>query len=179
VQIGAPTGGDPGAGKLNVDSDIQVDGVSIIHGIAQAVADTETAYTTLGTILPLDDTKPQITEGVGILDVAITPNNASSVLEIDFNGSFGGSTSLRVLAALFVDSTADALNVVGGIITNTNQHITLSMKFRVAAGSTSSRTYRIRAGSDVALDAFLNGDSAGRQFGGVSTAILTVHEILP
>jgi hypothetical protein len=179
VQIGAPTGGDPGAGKLNVDGDIQLDGVSIVHGIAQVVADTETTYTTLGTILPLDDTIPQITEGVEILSVPITPKNASSFIEIDFNGSFGGSTSLRVLAALFVDSTANALNLVGGIITNTSQHITLPLKYRVAAGSTSSRTYRIRAGSDVALDAFLNGDSTGRQGGGISTAILTAREILP
>lgn len=168
----------PGAGKLNVQSDIQLNGISLAHGVVQIVSDSETAYTTLGTILPLDNTIPQNTEGVEILAVAITPKHASSILEIDFVGSFGGFSE-RATAALFVDSTAAALNANGCTVTNSGQMNTIALKRVLVAGSTSARTYKIRAGSDVAADVFLNGDSISRQYGGICTAVLTVKEILP
>ncbi len=81
--------------------------------------------------------------------------------------------------ALFVDSTANALNANGTTITNTGQMMTVAILHRVTAGSLTARTYRIRAGSDIATDAFLNGDSTSRQFGGIATAVLQVTEILP
>ncbi len=176
VQIGAPTGGDKGAGTVNAAAGLYIAG----HGtIAQVVSDTENVYTTLGTILPFDDTIPQITEGDEILSVAITPTNASSTLLIMFTGTFGGSTGQEIGAALFVDATANALNASSCFVTAAGIATTNSMKHLVAAGNTSSRTYRIRAGSEVATDAFLNGDSVGRKFGGVARASLVAMEILP
>src|SRR5688572_6275124 len=149
------------------------------HGtLAQVVYDSEATYTTLDTILPLDNSIPQNTEGDEILTVTITPTNASSLLEIKFSGSFG-SSSARCSAALFVDSTAAALNANGATISNTGQMNTIAFNHVLTAGSTTARTYKIRAGSDVATDCFLNGDSVSRQYGGIAAAFLIVTEILP
>jgi hypothetical protein len=176
IQIGSPAGGDRGAGTINAAAGVYIAG----HGtIAQVVSDTENTYTTLGTILPFDDTIPQITEGDEILSVAITPTNAGSTLLIMFTGTFGASTGQEIGAALFVDATASALNASSCFVTAGGIATTNSMKHLVVAGSTSARTYRIRAGSEVATDAFLNGDSTGRKFGGVARAALVVIEILP
>ncbi|HET6158717.1 MAG TPA: hypothetical protein VFE34_10265 [Dongiaceae bacterium] len=175
VQVGSPSGGDKGLASLNAQG-VYIGG----HGtIAQVVTDIENTYTTLGTILPFDNSIPQNTEGDEILSVAITPVNASSTLLIMFSGNFGGSTGQEIGAALFVDSTANALNASSCFVTAAGIAATNTMIHVLPAGSTSTRTYRIRAGSEVATDGFLNGDSASRKFGGASAASLVVMEILP
>jgi hypothetical protein len=181
VQVGsAPTGGDLGAGTINADGGIYKDGVLLSSGmVAQVVSDTETTYTTLGTILPLDNSIPQNTEGDEILSVAITPRSASSSLYITMTGMFGGTTTQAMSCALFVDTTANALNATSITVPNTTFQTNMVLQHVVSAASTSARTYKIRCGSAVASDAFLNGDSGGRNFGGVAMAVLRVEEIVP
>ncbi|HET6619729.1 MAG TPA: hypothetical protein VFG64_07290 [Dongiaceae bacterium] len=180
VQVGAPTGGDKGAGTLNADTDIYVDGVSIAHGVVQVVSVTNATYQTLGTIMPYDDTPPQNTEGDQVAAVAITPKNASSTLRITFTGFVGGGAASSIAsAALFVDSTAGALTATGAVLTNTVFPVPLSFQYEVSAGSTSARTYKVRIGCSTASDIFLNGDGTARRYGGVALAVLKVEEILP
>jgi hypothetical protein len=181
VKVGNPTGGHCGAGCLNADTDVKIDNVSIVHGVAQVVSDTEVTYTTLGTILPVDNTIPQITEGNEVLSVAITPKNASSTIRITFTGFVGGSTNQTFACALFVDATANALDATAAFVPNIAAILVtqLVLQHEVSAGSTSSRTYRIRCGSNIATDAFLNGDVTGRLFGGVASSTLKVEEVLP
>jgi len=178
VQVGTPTGTDKGTGTLNASAGVYING----HGtIAQVVSDTEATYTTLGTILPVDNSIPQNDEGDEVLSIAITPTNASSKLRITFTGFVGGSTNQNLSCALFVDSTADALNATTAMISNVSLERTtqLAIQHEVTAGSTSARTYKIRCGSSVATDGFLNGTSTGRLFGGVATSTLKVEEVLP
>jgi hypothetical protein len=168
---------DKGVGTLNATAGIYING----HGtVAQVVADTEAAYTTLGTIIPFDDTIPQNTEGDEILSVAITPVNASSTLKIEvILPIVGGPASTMASAALFVDSTANALAAGAGSIPGTANTTSIVFTHTVSAGSTSARTYKVRAGSASATDAKLNGDNSARVFGGMTAATLTVTEILP
>lgn len=175
AQVGTPTGGDKGVGTLNAVG-LYVAG----HGtIAQVVRDTEPAYMALATILPHDNSVPQITEGDEVLAVAITPVNAGSTLRIRATLNIGGATGAQVGAALFVDSVAGALNAVSTSINTSGTMQLLSLEHTVTAGSTSSRTYRIRAGSDTATDATLNGDITTRIYGGVAVSRMEVEEILP
>lgn len=177
AQLGGPTGGDKGAGTLNAAAGLYIAG----HGtIAQVVSSTNSSYTTLGTIMPLDDTIPQNTEGVEVLSVAVTPVNANSILRIRANLNVGhGGTAGHIIAALFVDSAANALNAAETFTQNTATTTVLTLQHQVSANSTSARTYKVRAGSSVATDAFLNGDSSGRVFGGVAISSLVIEEVLP
>ena len=155
---------------------INASGMSILLGQA-----TNVTYTTCGTLLPHDNSIPQIGEGDEVLSITVTPRNASSTLHIDVSLPVVGTAAAggQVGAALFVDATANAIAAgtqrVGGTASTAN----IYFKHLVTAGSTTARTYRVRVGSETVSDAFLNGDSSARQFGGVSTAAITVTEVLP
>lgn len=177
VQVGSPSGGFKGAGALNAAAGLYVNG----HGtVAQVVSVTSATYQTLGTIMPYDNSIPQITEGDEIFNLAVTPTNASSILRFTFTGMVGGGAAgTTVSAGLFVDATANALYATGVAMTNGTTPTLMTFQFEVSAASTSARTYRVRAGNSTATDAFLNGDSGSRNYGGVSLALLKIEEILP
>jgi hypothetical protein len=175
--VGA-TGGDKGAGTVNALG-VYVNG----HGtVAQVVTDTDTANTTLGTILPYDNSIPQNTEGDEVLSVAITPVNASSVLYIDVAVNIGTTSSATEApsCAIFVDSTAGALAAgSAGVMASSADMSPIYIRHSLSAASTSARTYKVRCGNSAAADAFLNGHSTSRIFGGVAVSSLTVTEVLP
>jgi len=82
-----------------------------------------------------------------------------------------------IIAALFVDATASAIYAtkmqpVGGAAMSN-----LCFEHAVSSASTSSRTYRIRVGA-VSGHIYVNGDSAARNYGGVSRARITIEERL-
>jgi hypothetical protein len=148
--------------------------VTLFHGRA-----TNAAYTTLGTILPLDDSIPQITEGVEVLSITVTPTNAASVLQIDMQLHLGGGLSDLTGAALFIDATAGALAAAAICNGNTAQINTLNFSHIVSASNTTQRVYHVRAGSEAAADAFLNGDTSTRLYGGTLISSIKVTEFLP
>jgi len=97
----------------------------------------QTALTTLGTILPLDNTISQITEGDEFLSVAITPTNASSILRITVTALVGcASANTNVSIALFVDATANALNATRTFCGGSTFATTVTLQLEVSAGST-------------------------------------------
>jgi len=174
VQIGAPTGVDKGAGTLNAAAGLYIAG----HGtVAQVVNDVEQLLVTSATTIPNDDTIPQNTEGVEVLSVAITPTNASSVLEIEVIVQLGASTTINATAALFVDSTANALAAAGTRL-DASWQATVAFIHRVSAASTSSRTYKVRVGL-ASGTVSLNGIAGVQRYGGVASSSITVREILP
>lgn len=138
------------------------------------------AVATGTTIIPLDDTIPQNTEGTEFLSVSITPSNASSTLEIDVVlnvSSLAGNAT--IIAALFQDSTASALDatfIAQTIATGGNQ---MSLKYSMTAGTTSSTTFKVRAGPSGATTITVNGASSARLLGGVALSSITVKEYLP
>jgi hypothetical protein len=173
-----------GASNWKVLQYTRVSGLPIVNPTVSASArissTTYTTNTTLSTTIPYDDTIPQNTEGTEILSLAFTPTNASSTLIIDWKiAGSGGSGSGVSMAALFVDSTANALNTVANYPATAAVPTPLAGKYVVSAGSTSARTYKIRVGTQSG-SYFPNGDGgASRKFGGTSICILTVTEILP
>lgn len=172
--VGAPTGGDKGVGTLNAAAGVYIAG----HGtIAQVVNDVEQLLVTSASNIPNDDTIPQNTEGVEVLSVAITPTNASSVLEIEVIVQLGASTTINATAALFVDSTANALAAAGTRL-DASWQATVAFIHRVSAASTSSRTYKVRVGL-ASGTVSLNGVAGVQRYGGVASSSITVREILP
>jgi len=92
---------------------------------------------------PNDNTIPQITEGAAVTELAITPVSATSTLYIDYWLTFSRSVHDMGSMALFVDTDVDAI-AVSSAQGNTNLH-TMQGYYSVVSGSTSARTYKLRA----------------------------------
>jgi hypothetical protein len=142
-------------------------------------AETSTGAVATGTtLIPYDDTIPQITEGDEYLSLAVTPESASSdlLIEVVVHGAMSSGAYFTV--ALFEDGTNDALSVANfaSNLTGGAQQTTC-LRYVVAAGSTSARTYKVRIGGNTAGTFTLNGTGSGRRFGGRMISSLTVTEI--
>jgi len=148
-------------------------------GVAQIQTTVSSAVATGTALIPADDTIPQITEGDQYLTQAITPINASSLLEIDVVLVLSSNSTGRMAVALFQDATANALAVVGSFIGSTGTEFTIPLKFFVTAGTTSATTFRVRAGMQNAGTTTLNGATGARTYGGVLQSRITIKEYLP
>ena len=143
------------------------------------VVNTQTGAVATGTtIVPFDDTIPQNSEGDEYLSVAITPTNASNILQFCVVLHAGHSTTnVGEVVALFQDSTAGALASTLSFINRSTDTQNLSLAYRMTAGTTSSTTFKIRAGGGGAGTTTLNGRGGTRAHGGVLTSSLTIWEI--
>lgn len=135
------------------------------------------AVATTTTVMPFDDTIPQITEGAEFLTRTITPTSATSKLlvQVVLNGSC--STTSYITVGLFRDSTAGALAAASKYgVNGSYEQVVLSCL--VDAGSTAATTFRVRAGQHTAGTLTVNGDGGARRLGGAMATTMTVTEIL-
>lgn len=144
--------------------------------VIQTVNTTTSSLVTCTGQMFIDDTIPQNTEGTEVLTRAITPNNASNILLIEFVGVFSSPVSAQIGVALFQDSTASAIAAVSDRQTS-NDSQTVTLRWRMVAGTTSSTTFKIRAGRDTADNLYVNGINGSRIFGGVASTSITIQEI--
>jgi hypothetical protein len=146
----------------------------------QMVSMIDSAVATGTTLIPMDDTIPQNTEGTEFMSLAITPISATSKLVIMVDAIVAiANGSIEVTSALFVDSTAGALAASSVFpYYSTNQRAEqLSLKHVVASGSTSARTYKFRMGPNTTETITFNGKSSARIYGGVASSSITIMEI--
>jgi len=140
---------------------------------------TQTGAVATGTTqIPSDDTIPQNTEGDEYMTLAFTPNSATSTLiiqvTIQVSSSAGGG---RMAAALFQDSTANALATgVQGFV-DANKPMSMSFTYYMTSGTTSSTTFKVRAGNSTAGTTTFNGASGARLYGGTYSSSIIITEI--
>jgi len=144
--------------------------------VVQYVQNSTSALINISTIIPYDDTIPQITEGTEVLTVTITPTNITHtlVIKLSFNGAGGSDPTM----ALFQDATANALAAVCLPVGILNAEVNSSLSYKMTAGTIAATTFRMRVG--VIANAILaNGKSVGatRVYGGVSSTTIEVWEI--
>ena len=147
--------------------------------IVQVVNGTSAAIANGTTIIPKDDTIPQNTEGVEFMTQAITPTNASNKLLIVHEGRYALSISTAQFAVcLFQDSNANSL-VSNMFIERGSDNITHGgFTHYMTAGTTSSTTFKVRAGSTAnAATIYWNSNSGGRHYGATCVGTLTIMEI--
>lgn len=149
--------------------------------LAQIVTYTTGTMASGTTALPFDNTIPQNTEGDQYLSLAITPTNTNSTLEISVVLQVAHQTAgMQVGAALFQDATANALAAMG--LTQAN---TAASPFEIAfthimtAGTTSSTTFKVRAGGNTGATLYVNGAGGTQIYGGVQSSRITIKEYLP
>ena len=134
--------------------------------------------------LPVDNTIPQISEGTEFLVFPMTPVSATSTLLIDVQIQLATTTADETCAALFVDSTVNALvantQYMGG--GSPREQNPMRIVYKVASTNTVARTYRVRAGQgsgngltfcNGSDDTTRNGKYAGRV---ASTITITEYE---
>lgn len=143
----------------------------------QIVSTNYSAVATGTTIIPLDDTIPQNTEGTEFMSQAITPKSATNTLIIEATWYGSNSVTGETIAALFQDSTANALAAVSKyMLTATGRNI-LTIRYSMTAGTTSSTTFKVRVGGDTAGTVTMNGFSGARKFGGITLSSIKITEV--
>ena len=154
--------------------------VAIPNHVVQVV-NTQTGAVATGTgTCSYDDTIMQNTEGTEFMTLAITPTSSTSKLKFDivFNGCNNVSNKITTVG-LFQDSTANALATVQNLnfYGVANNPFTLSLNHFMTAGTTSSTTFKVRAGGDTSSTTTFNGQNGSRKGGGVLASSITITEI--
>lgn len=144
--------------------------VQIVEAVYSAVA-------TGTTVLPFDDTIPQNNEGDEYMTLAITPKSATNKLSIEavVHMANTGATQ-RFTAALFQDSTANALAAGNTTEVTANTMDPVLVRHSMVAGTSSATTFKIRAGANGAGTTTFNGESGARRFGGISLSSIRIIE---
>jgi hypothetical protein len=137
------------------------------------------AVATGTTIMPVDDTIPQITEGDQYMTLAITPKSATSklIIAVSWMGTINNSGASAITAALFQDATVNAL-AVGWFGTSTaGLAASINFTHNMISGTTSATTFRVRVGSAIAGSTTMNGSNGARLMGGVMASSIIIQEV--
>jgi len=149
--------------------------------VVQVVHVQTGAFASGTTVMPLDTSIPQITEGTEFMTLAVTPTHASNILHIDVVSESSSETAnVMSINALFVGTTASALAVaIGGIGAAANRPVpTTAFRHRMVAGVTTELTFRLRIGPSSSATMVFNGYAGGARFGGTLASSITITEIL-
>ncbi len=143
--------------------------------IIQQVIATTNAYASHTTVIPYDDTIPQIGEGDLLLTAAITPASTTNHIHItaivNINAGNGSAS-----AAIFRGAGANAIGAAS-IISGTAPSSPLVAFVDDAPGSVAAQSYTLRVGPDSGT-LYVNGVSGGRIFGGALVCSLLLQEIV-
>jgi hypothetical protein len=149
-------------------------------GVVKQFVSTQTGASATGTTtVPHDDTIPQNDEGDEYMTLAITPNHASNRLIIETTVNASPSAARWLTVALFQDTTAGALAAMHEYVDTGTGATTVTFSHVMVAGTTSSTTFKVRAGTGSASTLTFNGMSAGRQLGGVIASGIRILEVEP
>jgi len=146
--------------------------------LVQAVRDVDGAVATVTDAIPFDDTIPQqSSEGDELMSAAITPTSKCNMLAIDGSLALALSAAGALIAALFQDSTEDALVARHVDVGAANETMLVSIRHRMLAATSSATTFKAFAGPETGTLTF-NGANAARTMGGVNLSDLEIREIV-
>lgn len=144
------------------------------------IVSTQTGATATGTtLIPDDDTIPQIAEGDEVMTLAITPLSASHrlIIEVVVFASHNVAGNNLICAALFRDAVGNALAVAGSDLQHAERPITISFRHIMTSPGTAAITFRVRIGGDSSGTVRFNGRSGARLYGGVAVSSIVIKEI--
>lgn len=133
------------------------------------------------TQIPVDNTKPQITEGNQIYSQAFKADTTASTLNFTFSMGVNEVSQQQVhIIAFFRVGVSDALaafqflsNITGG------SERDFSTTFSIPSPSNTTETYKVRVGGSAAAGTiYINSLAGGAVMGGASAMRMTITEIL-
>lgn len=149
-------------------------------GDSVQVARTGSSSVATGTTqIPNDNTIPQNTEGDQYMSQAITPTSAANLLRVESQGFWANSAAATsvIIAALFQDSTANALATTYERSSLQNGAAGVQLDWLMRAGTTSSTTFKVRAGTNSAVTTTFNGENGTGQFNATYNSYIQAEEI--
>lgn len=160
---------------------VKTGGTTVIrNNNIQTVATYPTASSTTAapTAIPIDNTKPQQTEGHECMTLTITPTLATNdlLVEVVANVAVTRTGGDDITCALFKDAGADAIASVSAF-QSSNRMYCFSFQHLIVAGSTSPITFKVRAGGTTVNDVFFNRDESGDLYDGTMASSLKITEI--
>lgn len=144
--------------------------------LVQAVNTTSSAVATGTTTIPFDDTIPQNTEGTEFMTLAITPKSTTNILVIMICAQMSYSIVSNLTMALFQDTTANALSAISHTIAGNTYVTPMQLVYTMAAGTTSSTTFKMRAGANGAGTVTFNGTGGTRIFNTIAKSSIVILE---
>lgn len=167
-----------GTGMIKTSPVNKIDWTALPLGsVVQVVTTNFISVATGTTTLPADDTIPQITEGNEFMTQAITPKSSSNMLVIEADIMLANSANGQIQAALFQDAASNAIAASALYDGNfLNNPFMLRLSNSLTAGTTSSTTFRIRAGTEVAGTITFNGASGARRYGAITKSSIKITE---
>lgn len=120
---------------------------ALTGSVVNFASSTLSSTVNVNSAIPTDGSKPKSSEGVEVITCSVTPTNASNKLVIEFSTQSGAGTgNIGLVAALFQDSTADALVAAYENPSSTSGPI-MRLRYIMTAGTTSAITFKIRMGA--------------------------------
>ena len=192
VQVAVDRTGAPGntndAGLCSFDDqffDVNADGYVTFVGpdtnnLIQQVRTSTSAYLGSTSVIPFDNTIPQVGEGTQLFSLAITPTDSTSVLLLEASVMIAVNSSAAtktVTFAIFQDGAANAIYATSKEYTGTGVTTNFTFDFYKTAGTTASTTFTVRYGIDSTENMYINGDNLGQKFGGVAQSNFRITEI--
>ena len=138
------------------------------------------AVATGGTVVPSTTPFRRIPKATSML-LAITPTSATNRLKIEVVGIFSPNVPNWITAALFQETTVNALACMTNYQGVAGGAVYLNFTHWMVAGTTSATTFKVRAGRDASAGTTItfNGVGALRRFGGALASGITITELLP
>ena len=129
------------------------------------------------TLIPFDNTIPQLTEGNNIFTVNWTPTGIGNGIRITASLFGAYSVAANVTAALFQDSTVNAVAAVATQTTSINESFKLDLIWQVTAPSLTAIAFKLQVGGSTAGTLTINGNAGTAIFGGVAASSMIITEI--
>lgn len=132
------------------------------------------SYTSTTTQMPLDNTKPQNTEGAQVNSISYTPLDSANILVISVMQNVNVAQTCNVTCGLFSGGSS-AISSASQSLTNTYIG-QFTLKHIMTAGTTSAISFTVRAGANVAGTCYFNGSSAGTLLDGTLYSSILIEE---
>jgi hypothetical protein len=146
--------------------------------VVQAYSETNVVSSTTTSIIPLDNTTPQSSEGFNLATTAsITPQSASNFIELDILINVAHSVASGVICAVFRDSETDAQSAGWAQVSAANAIAQVVVRDRFPALDTAARTYTVRIGPALAGTLTINGVSGAGSLNSRLVSIVRISEL--
>ena len=139
------------------------------------VVHTQTGTLATGTtLIPIDNTIPQITEGDEYMTLAITPKNANNILVIDVGATGASSAVATPIMALFQNTEANAIAVTWQVASTGGEQ--MQLRHKMIAGTTNNILFHVRIGLGSSGTYSFNGSGGNAYMGGKMSSYITITE---
>jgi len=133
---------------------------------------------TYSSVIPYDNSVPQITEGTQIFTTSITPLSVSSNLIFTYSINTSSVTSGRLTIALFQDDISNALVAQQNDNAGSGNANGVSATMIIPSVDTTTRSYHIRIGPHTTITSHVNADFNGNpKYAGRIQSSLLINEI--